>query len=51
VTDSPMGLEPCIDGVLVHLAADPVPHPDLHGQLAAVEIGGLETVAVRGEYL
>ncbi|MFE5368141.1 hypothetical protein [Streptomyces mirabilis] len=51
MTDIPMALEPCSDGVLAHLAADPVPYPDLLGQISDGEIGRLETVTVTGEYL
>lgn len=51
MTDTPMALEPCSDGVLAHLNADPVPYPDLLGQLGDVEISGLETVKIRGEWL
>ncbi|MER5902979.1 hypothetical protein ABT150_23220 [Streptomyces mirabilis] len=51
MTDTPMALEPCSDGVLAHLNADPVPYPDLVGQLGDGEISGLETVEVRGDLL
>lgn len=51
MTDAPMALEPCSDGVLAHLAADPVPHPDLLRRLGDGEIGGLETIKVAGEWL
>lgn len=51
MTDTPMALEPCSDGVLAHLNADPVPYPDLLGQLGDREIGRLETVTVAGEWL
>jgi hypothetical protein len=50
VTDR-MALEPCSDGVLAWLAADPAPHPDLAGQISDGDIAGLETVAVAGEWL
>lgn len=46
-----MAPEPCSDGVLAHLADDPVPHPDLLGQLDDDEIYGLETVTISEEYL
>lgn len=51
MTNIPMALEPCSDGALAHLNADPVPYPDLLGQLDDAEIGGLETVTVAGEWL
>lgn len=51
MTDTPMALEPCSNGVLAHLAADPVPYPDLLGQIGDDEISGLQTVAVAGEWL
>lgn len=51
MTGIPMAPEPCSNGVLAHLAADPVPHPDLLGQLDDEAIGGLETVVVTGEWL
>jgi len=50
VSDIPMAPEPC-GGALARLAADPVPHPDLLGQLGDDEIRGLQTVAVTGEWL
>ena len=49
MTETPMGLEPCGDGVLAWLAEDPVPYPDLAGQLDDGDIAGLETVTVAGE--
>lgn len=51
MTGIPMAPEPCGGGVLAHLAADPVPHPDLLGQLDDEAIGGLETVTISEEYL
>jgi hypothetical protein len=50
VTDIPMAPEPC-GGALAHLAADPVPHPDLLGQIGGDEIFGLQTVKISEEYL
>ena len=46
-----MAAEPCLDGILAHLAADPAPYPDLVGQLDDGEIAGLETVETTGEWL
>jgi hypothetical protein len=43
--------EPCGDGVLAHLADDPVPHPDLLGQISDRDIVRLETVTTTEEYL
>jgi hypothetical protein len=51
VTNIPMAPEPCSNGVLAHLAGDPVPHPDLLRQLDDDEIGRLETVTISEEYL
>lgn len=45
-----MASEPC-GGALAHLAADPVPYPDLLGQIGDDEIHGLQTVTVTGEWL
>ena len=46
-----MGLEPCGDGALAWLADDPVPHPDLAGQISDRDIARLETVAIEEGWL
>lgn len=51
MTSIPMAPEPCSNGLLAHLAADPVPHPDLLGQIGDDEISRLETVTISEEYL
>lgn len=50
MTDIPMALEPC-GGALSSLAADPVPHPDLIGQITDLQIATLTDIEPIEEYL
>ena len=46
-----MGLEPCGDSALAWLADDPVPYPDLAGQLDDREIASMTDIEPIEEYL
>ena len=50
MTDIPMALEPC-GGALSWLADDPVPHPDLVGQITDLQIATLTDIEPIEEYL